>query len=139
MVIEGLRKYRGRNPDGYFADLTPLQRGAAYKWLGKRCARWGRNLTQWRWAILIGQARRLALNPPTSEWGRSMLAKRGGYAAQQAYRMQGRVGKRHPAHRAALISASKPRWRKRKQEEEKRRADMGLGPKPRVAYLPLYL
>jgi hypothetical protein len=31
MVIEGLKKYQGRNPHGYFADLTPSQRRAAYQ------------------------------------------------------------------------------------------------------------
>jgi hypothetical protein len=139
MAIEGLKRYQGRNPDGYFADLTPSQRWAAYQWLSKFCARWGRNLPQWRRAILIGQARRLALNPPTRKWGRSMLAKRGGHEVQRQYREQGRVGRRHPAHHAAEVSASKRRWRKRKQEEEKRRAELGLGPKPRVAYLSLYL
>ena len=139
MVIEGLKKYQGRNPHGYFADLTPLQRRAAWHWLSRFCARRGRNLPQWLWAILIGQAKRLALNPPTSECGRSMRAKKGGHAVQRQYREQGRVVKRHPAHRAALISASKRRWQKQKREEEKRRAELGLGPKPRVAYLSLYL
>jgi len=44
----------------------------------------------WILPILVGQARRLAKNPPTSAWGKSMHAKRGGYAVQQNYRMEGR-------------------------------------------------
>jgi hypothetical protein len=52
--------------------------------------RWGRDLPQGSFAILVGQAKRLALNPPTSDWGRTMLAKRGGYAVQRCYRMEGR-------------------------------------------------
>jgi hypothetical protein len=40
----------------------------------------------WRYAILVGQAKRLALNPPDSAWGHKMLAKRGGLAVQMQYR-----------------------------------------------------
>jgi len=34
MRIEGLRKYRGRNPNGYFEDLPPDVRFRAHRWLG---------------------------------------------------------------------------------------------------------
>lgn len=44
----------------------------------------------WRYAILVGQAKRLALNPPDSAWGHKMLAKRGGLAVQTQYRLWGR-------------------------------------------------
>ncbi len=54
-----------------------------------------------------------------SQWGRSMLAKRGGYAVQQLYREEGRVGDQHPAHKAAKNSAEKRRERKIKRELEK--------------------
>jgi hypothetical protein len=47
-------------------------------------------------AIYVGKAKYLALNPPTSEWGRLMLAKRGGKAVQRKYRLEGR----HPTEKA---------------------------------------
>ena len=90
MRIAGLRKFDHRNPNGYFNDLPPQARMAAWRWLAKFEARWGRNLPRWRRAILIGQAKRLALNPPDSAWGRSMLAKRGGNAVQRKYQAAGR-------------------------------------------------
>jgi len=72
--IPGLKQYQGRNPKGYFQDLDWPVRQRAYYWLGVFCKRWGRNLPLWRLAILVGQAKRLAKNPPTSAWGRSKLA-----------------------------------------------------------------
>jgi hypothetical protein len=113
MRIEGLRKFRGRNPRGYFQDLSWDVRQRAYAWLNKfvtrRRARFG-YVPRWLFAIYVGLAKRLALNPPTSAWGHKMLAKRGGYAVQRRYRAEGRVGKLHPAHHAALVSASRRRW-----------------------------
>ncbi|MGA7624442.1 MAG: hypothetical protein WCA91_12760 [Candidatus Acidiferrales bacterium] len=91
----------------------------------------------WLRAILMGQAKRLSMNPPTSEWGRSMLAKRGGYAVQQKYRDAGRVGPKHPAHRAAAISASRRKWRSREESETRQRQQLGLPPKRRWKYLPV--
>jgi hypothetical protein len=87
MRIESLRKYNGRNANGYFNDLPPHSRLAAWRWLAKFEARWGRNLPRWRRAILIGQAKRLALMSAEerSTWGRSMLGKRGGKAVQRKY------------------------------------------------------
>lgn len=93
MRIERLRKFRGRNPRGYFENLSWDVRQQAYAWLNKfvtrRKARFG-DVPGWLFAIYVGQAKRLALNPPTAAWGRSMLARRGGYAAQRRFRMEGR-------------------------------------------------
>jgi hypothetical protein len=89
MKILALDKFRGRNPKGYFQDLPRDVQYIAYWWLQKFVARWERDLPPWRFAILVGQAKRLALNPPTSAWGRSMLAKRGGLAVQRIHRLQG--------------------------------------------------
>jgi hypothetical protein len=86
MRIVSLKKYRGRNPKGYFRDLPLEVRNSAYQWLYKFASRWGSDLPAWRFAILVGQAKRLALNPPTSTWGRSMHAKRGGLALQRKLR-----------------------------------------------------
>jgi hypothetical protein len=108
MRIEGLKKYRGRNPHGYFQDLPWAERNRASNWLyylmqkGKRERG---SVPRWLFPIYVGQARRLALNPPTSAWGRSMRAKKGGYAVQRRYRMEGRVGLKHPARIAAKIRA----------------------------------
>jgi hypothetical protein len=93
MRIESLRKYRNRNPGGYFANLSPSVRRTAYHGLSfflERQRRQGLDTPQWLFAILVGQAKRLTLNPPTSAWGRSMLGKKGGKAVQEKYRMEGR-------------------------------------------------
>lgn len=91
MGIEGLKKcQRRRSKRGCFPELPPRVQEMANRWLDRFRVRWKGNLPQWRLAILVGQAKRLALRPPTPEWGRSMLAKRGGYAVQQRYRMEGK-------------------------------------------------
>jgi hypothetical protein len=127
MRIEGLRKYRHRPS---IEDLPEPFRSDAWHWyhriLRKRQSLGKPTRAPWLRAILIGQAKRLALNPPTSAWGRSMLAKRGGYATQQEYRAAGRVGPKHPAHRAAAISASRRRWRAQQQAEAQERQRFGL-------------
>ncbi len=133
MGIEGLKKYRGRNPQGYFADLPWDVRQRARRWLWKLCEPWGRNLPTWRFAILVGQAKRLALNPPTSAWGRSMLAKRGGYAVQKEYRLENR----QPTAKATHVRVWKAKARKQAEQEAAQRAKLGIPPKARVAYLPL--
>ena len=94
MRIESLRQFRGRNPHGYFEDLPPEVRFRARRWLAElleRRRRQGKLTPQWTFAILIGQAKRLAQQSKEerSAWGRSMLAKRGGYAVQQRYRTEG--------------------------------------------------
>jgi hypothetical protein len=71
-------------------NLDWPERQRAYYWLGAFCRRWGRNLPRWRFARLVAQAHRLAKNPPTSAWCRSMLARRGGKAIQWKYRHEGR-------------------------------------------------
>ena len=61
----------------------------------------------------MGQARRLALNPPTSAWGRSMRARKGGLAAQARYRSEGR----DPLARANIEKERKRRSKARLEEE----------------------
>jgi len=133
MRIVALRNHRSRNPRGYFQDLPALIQRRAYHWLGKFCKRWGSNLPPWRLALLVGQARRLALNPPTSAWGRSMLAKRGGLAVQRKYRLEGK----HPTAYATRCRVLKQNAKQRAAAEAKLQASMGLPPPSRVAFLPL--
>ena len=126
MKIVNLEKFRGRNPKGYFQDLPRDVQYVAYWWLKKFVARWERNLPHWRFAILVGQAKRLALNPPTSAWGRSMLAKRGGLAVQKRYRFDDR----HPTERATQVRLSK--------QQRKKAARTFVDSRPlRVFHLPL--
>ena len=88
--IPGLEHYRKpAPPGGAFADLTWQQQRTAEQLLWRFCQRWAGNLPPWRRAILVGQAKRLALNPPDSAWGRRMLAKRGGLAVQEKYKREG--------------------------------------------------
>jgi hypothetical protein len=124
--IPGLKQYQGRNPKGYFQGLDGPVRQRAYYWLGVFCKRWGRNLPRWRFAILVGQAHRLAKNPPTSAWGRSMHAKRGGKAVQWKYRHEGRI----PTVVATQVHRAKARMR-REDEDRKR---LGLPPRPRHGF-----
>ena len=105
MRIFTLEKYRGRNPKGYFQGLPRQTRYEAYWWLDRFVKRWRGDMPPWRFAILVGQAKRLALNPPTSSWGRSMLAKRGGLAVQRKYLVEGT----HPTQRATQVRLAKPR------------------------------
>jgi len=119
-----------------FDDLPLRLRWEAERHLARLCDRWRGNLPGWRRAILIGRARWLALNPPTSQWGKSMLAKRGGYAVQDRYRREGRTGGNNAAQKAARISARNRRWRKEKKELEQKRAALGLPPPTRHKILP---
>ena len=139
MRIKGLRKYRGRPS---IEDLPEPSRSDAWQWFSrillKRQSLGKPTDELWLRAILMGQAKRLALNPPTSAWGRSMAARKGGYATQQRYRVEGRTGPQHPAHKAAGVSACQRAWRKRERDDANRRERMGLPPKPRVAHLPLW-
>src|SRR5271156_4618926 len=108
MQISALKKYRGRNPRGYFQDLPWEVRRRASNWLHRlmqKCRAERGTVPQWLFAIYVGQARRLAVNPPTPAWGRSMLAKRGGLAVQRQYQLNGRVGLKHPARLAAKSRA----------------------------------
>jgi hypothetical protein len=112
-------------------------RETAADWLVHFLQKSGPKLPSWLLATYVGQARRLTRNPPTSSWGKKMLAKRGGYAVQEKYRREGRTGARHPAHRASACSASRRRVRKKLREDAEWRKRMGLPPKPRVRWLPL--
>ena len=126
MKIVTLEKYRGRNPRGYFHDLPWEVRNRAYQWLFRLCSKWDRDLPAWRFAILVGQAKRLALNPPTSAWGRSMRAKRGGLAVQRKYRLEGR----HPTKKATQVRLAKQRRKAAEPLAESRPC--------RVVHLPLW-
>lgn len=116
MRIPKLANYRHRNPYGYFQDLPWEVRQRAYGWLdrfiNRREATHG-GVPAWLFAIYVGQARRLALNPPTPAWGRSMRAKKGGYAVQRRYRLEGR----HPTARATLCRVVKQRAKRRAAAE----------------------
>lgn len=140
MRIEALKKYRDRKPGRYFEDLPWDVRRRADRWLyrfiSRRKARRG-YVPQWLVPIFVGIAKRLALDPPTSAWGRSMLAKRGGYAVQRSYLRDGRTGARHPALFASLCSAEQRSIRKKRREEERRRERLGLPPKPTIKWNPL--
>lgn len=134
MRIRELEKFRKRRPAGsYFEDLPWEVQQRARRWLWKFTQRWKRNLPDWRFAILVARARWLSLNPPTSQWGRTMRAKLGGYAVQRKYTQEGR----HPT--AAATEARK--WQriaaKRTKTEQQRRKRLGLPDPPRIVHLPL--
>jgi hypothetical protein len=78
MRIEGLKKCRHRPS---IEDLPKPYRSDAWHWyhrIPRRRQSLGKPTREpWLRAILMGQAKRLALNPPTSAWGRSMLTKTG--------------------------------------------------------------
>lgn len=90
-----------RLKNGPFSELTWEQQRAAEKWLWKFCKRWEGNLPNWRRAILIGVAKRLAVNPPKVKWGLSMLNSQGGKAFARQLRCSGRS---HPGIVAMLAA-----------------------------------
>ncbi|SRR6266581_4307262 len=114
MSIPGLSRYQRRRAAGLFDNLPADRVGIAMMWLERFRRRWGKGIPQWRLAILIGQAKRLALHPPSSEWGRSMLAKRGGLAVQRKYWQRGQ----NPTEKATRIRLVKQKAAKAKQAEE---------------------
>ena len=127
--IQSLRKYQGRNPNGYFRDLDWPARQRAYGWLGFFCERARRRrgyVPQWLLAIYVGQAKRLALNPPTYEWSRWMNAKKGGYAVQRLYRGEGR----NPTEKATYTRLAELRIRR----EAERRKRLGQPPPSRHGF-----
>jgi hypothetical protein len=129
------RRYR----EHLFDDL-PLEARQEANWrYWRSCKRWEGNLPGWRRAILIGQARRWAMTSEEdrSQWGRTMLAKVGGYAVQLMYREKGRTGEKHPARKAAKISVLHRRWKWKNCEEERQRQKLGLPPKTRSKVLPI--
>jgi hypothetical protein len=125
---------RRRGP--MFDGLSPQQEREAYRLLAKFLG-CHPDCPRWLYPILVGNARRLAINPPSSAWGRSMRAKKGGKATQRRYLMEGRTGQNHPAHYAAIVSASNRKWRRQQREDAERRKCMGLPPPARVRYLPI--
>ncbi len=133
MRIHQLDNYRDRNPNGYFHDLPLDIRISATQWLDRFCKKWSGNLPPWRFAILVGQAKRVALHPPTSSWGRSMLAKRGGLALQRKLRLEGK----HPTAYATRCRVLKQNAKKRALTDERERVGAGLPPPARVRWLPL--
>jgi hypothetical protein len=133
MRIPNLDRYRHKTRLDYFQDLPWEVRQRAYQWLARFIRR--REATHggvpgWLFAIYCGQAKRLALNPPTSSWGRSMLAERGGLAVQRRYRLEGRDA----TARAACCRVRKQNPAKRTREEVKL---LGAPTPARVKYLPL--
>jgi hypothetical protein len=118
MKIPNLQKYpRRRSPGSYFYDLPPEARERARAWFNKFVSRrraQGKPLPPWLRAIYVGQARRLALNPPTSSWGRSMRARKGGLAVQARYRAEGR----DPLEMANIVKDRKRRSKVRVEEED---------------------
>ncbi|MGO9339906.1 MAG: hypothetical protein ACLPY1_20595 [Terracidiphilus sp.] len=88
--IPALDPYRKTAPPGgHFAALPWPQQRVAEQFLWKWCKKWGTSLPPWRLAILVARARRLALHPLTSAWGKQMRCRRGGLAAQERYRREG--------------------------------------------------
>ena len=136
MRIPNLDRYRHKTRLSYFQNLPWDARQRAYQWLDRFIKRWEARegtIPAWRFAILVGQAKRLALNPPTPAWGRSMHAKRGGLAVQRRYRLEGRDA----TARATRCRVLKQNAKKRADEEAKLRGSMGLPAPARVKYLPL--
>jgi hypothetical protein len=133
MRISQLDSYRNSKHSHDFRDLPLDTRARAYRWLECFCRRWGSDLPPWRYAILVGQARRLALHPLDSAWGRTMLAKRGGLALQRKLRAEGK----HPTAHATRCRVLKQNVRKRAVAEAELRSRLRLPPAERVSYLPL--
>ena len=80
----------GCDPQGdYFSDLPYEAQQRAQRLLWKWCQKWGTDLPPWRLAILVARARRLALHPLDSAWGKRMRCRRGGLASQKDYRLRG--------------------------------------------------
>jgi len=126
--IPGLKDYQGPNPKRLF-DLPWPVKQRAYQWVHHLLTKGNRErgyVAPWLFAIYVGQAKRLALNPPTSEWGRSMLGKRGGKAVQHLYRMEGR----HPTENATHVGLADLKVRK----EAERRKRLGLPPASRHGF-----
>ena len=74
---------------GPFSDLTWEQQRAAEKWYWKFCLKWGNDLPPWRRGILIGVARRLAVNTLPAGWGKRLHGCRGGLATARYCRAMG--------------------------------------------------
>ena len=107
--IAALDSYRKpAPPGGPFAALTWPQQRAAEQLLWKFCQRWAGNLPQWRRAILVGQAKRLALNPPDSAWARRTLAKRRASRAREVQAGRDRPDRQGTAARRSKLRTNPP-------------------------------
>jgi hypothetical protein len=118
MRVEALKKYQGQ---GGISELTQPSRHVAERWFGELLARAkarGRRLERWYIAILCGIAKRLAVNPPTREWGVSMNRKKAAYGRHREAQRQGICQTTKATYCSKLIRAS----RKRKKEEAEYRA-----------------
>lgn len=117
MKIAGLHHRQQRNQRGYFDELPFALQQRASNWLSRLLKRHPQ-CPSWLFPILVGQAKRLARmsDEERSAWGRSMLAKQGGYEVQRRYRQTGRMGSAHPAHRASAVSAAQRKWRKQERQ-----------------------
>jgi hypothetical protein len=105
--IPALDPYRKpAQPGGPFAALTWPQQRAAEQLLWKWCKKWGTDLPPWRLAILVARARRLALHPLGSAWGKRMRCRRGGLEAQKDCRLRGidPTAKATAARRSKLLT-----------------------------------
>jgi hypothetical protein len=105
--IPGLEPYRRPAPQGdYFSDLPYEAQQRALRLLWKWCQKWGADLPPCRLAILVARARRLALHPLGSAWGKSLRCRRGGLAAQKDYRLRGidPTAKATAARRSRLLT-----------------------------------
>ena len=132
MGFARLRKYsRPRCLRGHLDDLPWEVAQRAREWLDYFLERYrrrrGYNPPQWLKAIYFGLARRLAKNPPNSQWGNSMFHRKGGYAVQRRYLWEGR----NPTATARAVREGKRQLR-RKAEERQR---LGLPPPARVRFL----
>jgi hypothetical protein len=132
-VRSKLRRYQRPRGLGRFEHLPPELRPTAQRSLWKWCKRWKGNLTRARYSSLCAAAAKHALHPLTSEKARSMQAARGGYAVQRVYVREGRTGRRHPARRAAVVSAASRRFWKQKRGRER----LGLAGPPRIGQTDL--
>jgi hypothetical protein len=140
MRIDSLSRYPKRERGQYFNDLPPSIRRDAEERLSKFRGRWALDLPNWRLAILVGQARRLALHPPDSAWGRSMLAARGGHAVQRRRREEKLYQGDKAAFGAAVQSSSRnavPASLNSKGKRQRRRQAPPLAPVPPDSARPL--
>ena len=95
-------KKRKRLPGGPFSDLSWEQQRVAEQWYWKFCVRWGNDLPAWRRGILVGVARRLAIDPPAVKFGKRLHGARGAFVANRRARACG-----FPSFGVAAIQAKR--------------------------------
>lgn len=81
-----------------FQTLTWEQQQTAMMWLHKFCKRWGNDLPPWRYGILVGTAKRLALFPFDSARGLSVFRSRAGQGFARKCKLLGY----NPSYRKVL-------------------------------------